>query len=163
MTRLQDRAGATALEERVVSRLRAERLIAPARSRDAVAIAAGLAILSVSLLIAAFLYWPQPVGHEYLLELYGGPEFRVPSQVEARAAEYGDWARAHHNGRARVLGGSELAPAIAILGSSEPEPGPRLLGFFRIAASNEADAVALAKTTPHLRYGGSVAIRPIVG
>jgi hypothetical protein len=35
-------------------------------------------------------------------------------------------------------------------------------GFFIIRAATEAEALGVARTCPHLRHGGAVAVRPIV-
>ena len=120
-----------------------------------------IGIPALAIAIVALIGWQSTnlkvEGHQYILALYAAPD-----NPGGNAKEYGDWARAHHRGAARVSGGDELAPAVATLGSRESPSGPQLVGFFRVAADNDADAVALAKTTPHLRYGGSVTIRPTV-
>jgi hypothetical protein len=36
-----------------------------------------------------------------------------------------------------------------------------LTGLFIIRAASEAEALAIARTCPHLRYGGRVDVRPI--
>lgn len=150
------------IEDAVVRRLRGERLISTGARRGP-SFAIGASLLA-GLAIFSFL---QPAGREppaegtYMLALYGGPGYRAELPGgPGRAAEYGAWARSHSRreaGAASVIGGEELARPVATLGGAAPE----LLGYFTIRAENEQQAVRLARTAPHLRYGGSVVVQQI--
>jgi hypothetical protein len=89
---------------------------------------------------------PEPRGREYLLLLHGG----TPGHVE----EYRRWART-----AGVRGGEKLKDEVTVLGSAEAKRS--IGGFFRIAARNREEAEALARTCPHLKYGGWIELREI--
>lgn len=112
----------------------------------------------------------------YLVLLYEDAAYRAPStsdEVEARVAEYSAWA-ANVHAQGIAIEGEELA-AVAesrTLDGSGGEivetPGApadaagALAGYFLIEASDAAAAIAIARTMPHLAYGGTVVVRPIV-
>src|SRR4051794_17743161 len=96
------------LEDQVVGKLREAKMI---RSKHNWKFAAPAAIALAGVVGLAGLQssWFQPsgsAGHQYILALYSGPH-----SAGGNAKEYGALARAHHDGRARVIGGDELAPA----------------------------------------------------
>ena len=108
----------------------------------------------------------------YLLLLYEGRDFHLDrSDFEARA-EYDAWVESQ---RARGVGihGQALVRHSAHLLSNTPQ-GVRVElgdpasaqgtidGFFIIRVTDEAEALAIARTCPHLRHGGSIAVRPIL-
>ena len=108
----------------------------------------------------------------YLLLLYESRDFHLDrSDFEARA-EYDAWAESQ---RARGVGihGQALVRHSAHLLSNTPQ-GVRVElgdaasaqgamdGFFIIRVTDEAEALAIARTCPHLRHGGSIALRPIL-
>jgi len=75
----------------------------------------------------------------------------------SRAAEYAGWHRRWH-GPAGVAGDEELdEPAPVLGGAGGGDDG--LAGFLLVRAASDADAVGLARTVPHLRYGGMVVFR----
>lgn len=150
------------LESQVVNRLRAEGLIAR-ENRPASSWGVWAAILVVAVVGLASLtrFDPEPQGQLYVLALYAGEGYRAPSLKDrGRAMEYGRWANLHGNGPTAVIGGEELEPTVATLGKGSVASND-LVGFFTVRARSKADAVALARTTPHLRYGGIVTIRPV--
>ena len=148
------------LEDAVVERLRGQGLIA--RRRTAPAMFGLVAILCLGV---AALMIERPVSAQpqriYIVALYGGPSYRAaPAGDRTRAVEYGAWAHEHSRGErgaGAVVGGNELAMPIARFGS----PGPELLGYFTIKAADDRQALALARSVPHLRYGGSVVVQPV--
>lgn len=108
----------------------------------------------------------------YILLLYEGRDFDLdrsrPGDLAAHEAEYDAWARGLH---ARGVGvqGRALALTAHVLHNTpqgvQVESGPAgrddIDGFFIIRVSDEAEAVAIARTHPHLRHGGWIALRPI--
>lgn len=92
---------------------------------------------------------------DYVLLLYSGSD--LTPGVGSRAAEYGDWAHARHEA-GRIVDGHELGRTVTTLGPpADGEPS----GLFVIEASSAAEAARLARTTPHLEYGGTVVVREI--
>jgi hypothetical protein len=78
----------------------------------------------------------------------------------ARAAEYGRWARAAHEG-GRVLGGEALGSHVIDVGRVAAPGGDELVGFFLIQASDRQTAARMAADCPHVKYGGRVVVREI--
>jgi len=110
-------------------------------------------------------------GDRYVLFLYEGKQFvQGPStHQQERIREYGAWAR-RGGELGTVLGGEKLkdggrlllpdgeAVDLPFFGASDSEI---LAGYFVIQTQSYQRAVALARTCPHLRYGGRIAIRQI--
>jgi hypothetical protein len=148
-------------EDMLVDRLRAEGLINPANGRRT-----GMRpILIAVVILAAFglgTLWPPIIGSpayatpRYVLLLYEGPAYRPGS---GRALEYRDWARRAHDG-GRVVGGEELTTTHAWLGPARFDSG-QPAGMFVVEARDAASAVRLARSCPHLRHGGSIAVRSV--
>ncbi|MBV9883703.1 MAG: hypothetical protein JO276_11895 [Sphingomonadaceae bacterium] len=149
-------------EESMVRRLAAEGLInRRARFRPALSLAVAALLIGVFWLGTM---WPtrepdaQPAGPRYVLLLYEGPDYRPTAS--GRAAEYSAWARAPH-ADGRVVGGEELAGEPTRLGPAFTGPIPA--GFFIVEAGDRAALLRLAASCPHLRHGGSIAIRALTG
>jgi hypothetical protein len=93
-----------------------------------------------------------------------------PTSAGYRAiiAEYRDWAMARA-AEGRLVSAEKLSEATRVMTGSgdqvaiaESADTDRVLGgYFLIKARNLDDALALAKTHPHLKYGGEVEVRPI--
>ena len=147
-------------EQALVDRLAAEGLLNRQRRPR---LRPALVLLALAGAFWLGLAWPRlmpggaPEGRQYVLLLYEGPAFRsVPG---GHAAEYGAWARAAH-ADGRVIGGGELGGTPASLG---PPAGaaPPPAGFFIVTAPDSAAALRLARTCPHLRHGGTIAVRAL--
>jgi hypothetical protein len=95
----------------------------------------------------------------YMLLLYEDAAYRAPATPEeqaARVAEYVGWAEDLRE-RGIDIEGEELAPE----GGPEGRLGI-LSGYFLIAAPDADAAAAIARTSPHVRHGGTVVVRRIV-
>jgi hypothetical protein len=108
----------------------------------------------------------------FLLLLYEDGSYRAPvtpAEQEARVAEYSAWAAALRE-RGIEVEGEELAPpgeADRLAGAEAGWGAPAgaagtLAGYFLVEAEDQPAAVAIARTTPHLRYGGTVVVRRVV-
>ncbi|HEX6884104.1 MAG TPA: zf-HC2 domain-containing protein [Planctomycetota bacterium] len=106
------------------------------------------------------------LGERYLLLLREPEGFGAelgPAQQAALVERYARWARSLG---ARCLGGEELAPErLELLAEAEaprePSGGERVGGYFVLAARDRAEALAMARTCPHLEQGGSIEVRRI--
>lgn len=105
----------------------------------------------------------------FALFLYEGPEYQqpAPGEMDARVREYATWARTEHAG-GTIEGGEKLkeedAVAIEPDGSARvvsPQDQPRLGGYFLIRAADQHSALAIARSCPHVRYGGRIVLREI--
>ena len=103
-----------------------------------------------------------PAG-QYVLLLYGAPPGDTGVVHAAREREYGRWASALDGG-AHWVGGNELHDVVAQLGgppSMQDAALERLAGYFVIAAASPQRATEVARTCPHLKYGGRVVVMTI--
>ena len=133
------------LEERIVARLY------PRRTRF-FAIAAAIAI-------CAFLGGYAVAGSQseptHILFVHQQQIPVTSEQMRARVAEYGAWAR-------NLQGGERLTSHVWLLEGSRVENAtPTINGYFLMRASDDTDALRIARTCPHLRYGGRVELRRI--
>lgn len=119
---------------------------------------------------------PAGTVERYLLLLYEDAAYRAPATPEeqaARVAEYGSWV-ADLRERGIDIRGEELAPGAESARLDGRERGVReavgapaselgiLSGYFLVAVADADAAVGIARTTPHLRHGGTVVIRRVV-
>jgi len=151
----------------IVERLRARGAFRrpPRRWRTGLAAAAALVLAFLAGLLASRTGPEAPPGRgdAYLLLLLGGEEGPDPA---AQVAEYAGWARALAS-EGKVLGGEKLAPEGVRLDAGVPamalpvRPREDLGGFFIVTAGSAAEAEEIARSCPHLRYGGSIVIRRI--
>jgi hypothetical protein len=123
-----------------------------------------------------------PEGNQYMLLMFmhnepghAAPDApAAPMSDEAKAAyarvidEYRDWAIARE-AEGCLVGADKLSDEARIMTKNEGEiaiaqtlDDTRVLGgYFTITAKNFDEAVEIAKSHPHLKYGGEVEIRPI--
>jgi hypothetical protein len=148
------------LEDRVVAALRRAGHLPPRRGPSAWRrLAAGVALLIAGVAIGRLTTASPDASSEpgYLLLLYGG---RASVDDEpARFAEYAAWAGSLAD-RAALVAAERLAPAARTIGPS-PAADVQPVGFFLIRADNLDSAAAIAGSCPHLKYGGTVIVRPI--
>jgi hypothetical protein len=134
------------------------------------AVAASLALFALGFGIGRR---PVPAGPpdarpQFLLLLYQKESFPV-TDTAAQVQEYVAWAHALRKEGGMALG-EELADSAQLLTPEQasamrvpvPAEGPgALVGFFIVRAGDADEAGRIARTNPHLRYGGSIVIRPI--
>jgi len=99
------------------------------------------------------------------LLLLGG-DVTPASDGSSRAAEYGDWARTVAASGIAIRG-AELADGGRVVSARGPSAPMAALvaagGYFIVDVETEADAVALAESSPHVKNGGSVVVRRLEG
>ena len=105
-------------------------------------------------------------GSQYLLLLYEEVGYRDDRPVQETVAEYARWAdslRGHRLlTRAHKLDEEQMAlfrtqPAMAeVPAMSEPT------GLFIVRAGSSDEAAAIARTSPHLKYGGRIVLRKLL-
>ncbi len=155
----------SALENRIVGALRREKLIrtsTPWYLRHSAATGGLVLLLAIFLLAGQVERTALTDGEPYMLALYTGPSYQHPQtgEARARAEEYGRWAASHRDGAATVVGGEELGGTVASFGPPVSGVG-KIAGFFLVRAASREDAVALARSSPHLRHGGTIMVREI--
>ena len=106
----------------------------------------------------------------YILLLYEGRDFRLGPSLAAAEAEYNAWADSLQAGGVGVQGRALVHTAqllrntpqgVRVESVDEASPQGMIDGFFIIRVMDEAEAVSIARTHPHLRHGGWIVLRPI--
>jgi hypothetical protein len=162
------------LEARVRRTLRARGLLAGrgTRWRPLLAVAA-----AVTLMLGGYAVGkraaPVPAGPgagRYVLLLYEDADFDTGRPEAEVVAEYSSWA-ARLRERGQLESGEKLEDRLV-----ELQPGPDAAvavvrgapggsdivgGFFIINAADEAEALTIARSCPHLKYGGRVMVRAL--
>jgi len=158
------------LEARVRASLATQRPGAPARPAGPrwpwLALAA-IVILSGIGVLARWQPWrpdAAPTGARYLLLLYESPRYDPGGATpEELVAEYSAWAGDLAQ-RGQLVDAAELGPEEQLLGGvaeSTRAAAGGITGFFLVRAADPKAAAAIAATCPHLKYGGTVAVRPL--
>ncbi len=152
------------LEQRTIAALRARSLLRNPRPSWRVRpagwlVAAGIMAMAFVSGFAAGRAGTEPARPEasFALMLYGSVGGDSAQQL-LRAAEYGRWARAAHEG-ARVVGGEALGDHVGDAGVAGAADD--LVGFFLVQARDREAAARLAADCPHVKYGGRVVVREI--
>ena len=171
------------LENHVVEALRAQGTIRPGGSRLVFRLALTAAAAAIGVFLIGFTLGRSsarpPTGNageegaQWLLLLYsdGGFEMPLPAQEAARRAEYASWPR-QLAARGVLVGGRELAADETLLMggcgdslvvSASARSEQRIVrGYFILRAPTLEKAIEIAKTSPHLSYGGSLTLSQIV-
>jgi hypothetical protein len=173
----RDQAPPPELEQRVVDGLRQRGLLGrplpPSAARRS--LLTGIAIAAIFILGVwlgrALPDRPAPAaGARFILLLYEDEGFARGGARESaeRVREYGAWARRLARS-GQLVAGDELGEGgQQLLASTRAEPvgaaQARVLpgGYFVIVAPDEAAALRVAETCPHLRHGGRIVVRRIV-
>jgi hypothetical protein len=165
------------LEHATVAALAARGLLRRPRRRfdAALALAASVLLFAGGLAIGRFggesaSVPPPDERPRFALFLYEGPEYDqpAPEAMDERVREYVAWASAKRTDGA-VEGGEKLKDgadvAIEPDGStravSSPPGESRLGGYFLIRAADQRTALEIARSCPHVRYGGRIVLREI--
>ena len=165
------------LERATVAALTARGLLRrPGRRFDAaLALAASVLIFAGGLAIGRFggATAPAPPADgrpRFALFLYEGPEYDQPAPggMDQRIQEYVAWASAERTG-GTVEGGDKLRDedgwAIEPDGSAgavaSQSVESRLAGYFLIRAVDQRSSLEIARSCPHVRYGGRIVLREI--
>jgi hypothetical protein len=133
------------LRTRVIRTLRARALLAPRRRRLAAAAAAAVVLVAVAATLLLVRPGGRADGTAYVLLLYEDESFAPDRPLRELVGEYTAWA------------GADIGPA-----QPRSELGV-VAGLFVIRAADETGALAIARTCPHLRYGGRVVVHPVAG
>jgi hypothetical protein len=162
------------LERATVAALAARGLLRRPRRRFAAVLALAASVLVFAgLALARFGGEAAPAPDDrprFALFLYEGPEYDQPAPggMDQRVEEYVAWASAER-ADGTVEGGEKLKDGddVAIepdgsAGAVPSPPGePRLAGYFLIRAADRRTAIEIARSCPHVRYGGRIVLREI--
>lgn len=142
----------------------------PLRRFSGLSFAAGLAAALVLLWIGRG--WimtdgiSQPIGDRYVLLLREGEydySNMTPEIMRGRVAEYMNWSN-EWDAKGNPMSGEKLTDEAIRFGPGANEgidPSLTLSGFFVFAADSQTEAEAVAKSCPHLKYGGAIELRQV--
>lgn len=158
------------LEDEVVEALQREGLVAAASPRSRAPLPRLAAAAAAILLFAAGYVLgglsaasaPPEAGGRYLLllrEPSGAPITGAAGEAEF-VREYSTWARERAQAGQLELG-EKLAVTRAVVGGAALDGSTEITGLFIVRAPDLDTARAIAATCPHVRYGGTIEIRPI--
>jgi hypothetical protein len=159
------------LEDRVVEALRGRGLLATkgaasGRSSRVLRLAGAAAVFAAGLGTGLFVSRARApaleAGSLYLLLLHPGPEYAEggPADEAARVAEYAAWAGELRR-RGKLVQAERLHRGAHVLHGGAAVPGEGPQGFFLVRARDLEEAEAIARTCPHLRHGGRVAVQAV--
>jgi hypothetical protein len=160
------------LEQATVALLAARGLLRPPgrRFRAVLALAASVLVFVGGMMVGRFGTTSAPTEPEdqrprFVLFLYEGPEYDQPppGAMDERVREYSAWAGEERR-EGTVEGGEKLKDGDDVVIGAGEAPGAeefRLAGYFLIRAADQGSALAIARSCPHVRYGGSIVLREI--
>ena len=96
----------------------------------------------------------------FVLLLYAGTD-PIGGAPDIRRREYSQWAR-DLSSRGIAISGEELSEDAREVGPGRPS-GDLPRGFFVVSAADVEAAQQIASTCPHLRYGGRIVVKRIIG
>ncbi|MEQ9104466.1 MAG: YciI family protein [Rhodothermales bacterium] len=102
----------------------------------------------------------RPAGEKFLITLHEDASFQAPPMQEA-VAEYNAWGGALAERGQFVTAEKLVDEPPAVLPAVDAASGPVMTGFYIIRAGSRAEAVSIAETMPHLKYGGTVQVHPV--
>lgn len=179
------------LEERIVRALQQQRLLAGGSVRLRTRVLYSMAVSGLVLLaFAAGMYFSNTLSRtpasvedvatsqggnsmntsrqQYLLLVYDSPGFE---QGDGHAAEYGEWFRRYAKDGMLTAGEelhergwtlmSDATHTVNFANNTVRSANGEISGFFLISAPSDDAAKEIAATCPHLKYNGTMELRPI--
>lgn len=148
------------LERQTLAAVRASR---PRRRTTFLAAAAVATAFLAGLVIGRWTAAAPEVAPGYALFLEEGEAYRQPGPegVAVRVAEYRAWAEALDREGRLVLAGQLHDEGLRIPRDTT-DGDVRITGLFVVDAESTEAAATMARESPHVRYGGTVLVRPVV-
>lgn len=152
------------LEDRVVAGLKQRSLLRPRSQSPWLNAAAAVFLLAsgfgIGRMTSQIETTPAPAAPQrYMLLLTNGD---TSGDDAARAARYGQWAVEQRSAGREISGERLAASGMAVRPDGESQAlDLAVQGFFIVSASSLEDAAAVARSSPHVRDGGTVIVRPI--
>ncbi len=148
------------MEEETISKLKSEGLI---QSQNKIIwvyrIAASLAFFVLGYTVYPYLNRNDNPTYNYMLVLYEDSNFN-PESPEVMFNEYSNWMQSiYQNGMA--IDGQEMKPSSMLLDGIEVRNNltKTVGGYFVLRASSQEEAIEVARSSPHLKYGGTIEVK----
>ena len=159
------------LRARVVATLRRRGAIGPRTAhwrRRVISVGAIAAALLVGFVAGRSRIEVEPSGNSFLLLLYEDAGYRDDRYSAEIVGEYAGWADSLGRAGALVLGEKLGDARIDVVGAGASglpaaSGGSGPTGLFIVRAANTDSAAAIARSSPHIRQGGRIVVRPIEG
>lgn len=160
------------LEQRIVFQLESEGLIRKSTSMQrilpwAASIAASILFFFIGSSLAKNNFQEVQINPEqgYMLILHEDERFQPGDPMEM-FQEYAAWMNTINEMGVKITG-QELDNRATVLTTESiqtrgEETVKRTTGYFIIEAESEADALSIAKQNPHLKYGGTIELKPFI-
>uniref|UniRef100_UPI00404AE318 YciI family protein n=1 Tax=Fulvivirga sp. TaxID=1931237 RepID=UPI00404AE318 len=148
------------MEEETISKLKAEGLIQSQNKMIWVyRVAAAIAFFILGYSVFPYLNSNESPAYNYMLVLYEDANFK-PGPPEEMFDEYSHWMQGiYQNGMA--IDGQEMKPASLLLDGADIRNNATKTvgGYFVLSASSQEEAVKIAQSSPHLKYGGTIEVK----
>ncbi|ELR70851.1 hypothetical protein C900_03286 [Fulvivirga imtechensis AK7] len=153
------------VEERLVQKLKNTGLIKDTKSKLmnwTIGIAAAVALLATGAFMGRYLINVAPnaePSYNYMLVLYEDEAFSV-GDPEALFNEYSAWMQQVYQ-KGITIDGQEMKPVSVIIEAEgqNHQPDKKVGGYFVLKASSLDEVIAIAKDSPHLKYGGTIEVK----
>ncbi|MEQ8242030.1 hypothetical protein [Fulvivirga sp.] len=148
------------MEEETISKLKAEGLIQSQNKMIWVyRVAAAIAFFILGYSVFPYLNSNESPAYNYMLVLYEDANFK-PGPPEEMFDEYSHWMQSiYQNGMA--IDGQEMKTSSLLLEGKEVSnaAAKTVGGYFVLYASSQEEAVKVAQSSPHLKYGGTIEVK----
>ena len=91
--------------------------------------------------------------NKYVFAQYGEPHFNSPEEGKEHMSQWSAWVKSLGTAMADPGVPLKATKTVSSKGVTEGDGSNRLTGYSVVAAGSFEDAVAMAKTCPHLNFG----------
>lgn len=148
------------MEEETILKLKNEGLIqSQSKMIWVYRVAAAMAFFALGYSVFPYLNSNESPSYNYMLVLYEDANFK-PGAPEDMFDEYSHWMQSiYQSGMA--IDGQEMKPSSLLLEGTEVknEASKRVGGYFVLSANSEQEAIRIAQSSPHLKYGGTIEVK----
>ncbi|MTI41250.1 YciI family protein [Fulvivirga lutimaris] len=148
------------MEEETISKLKSEGLIQSHNKMIWVyRVAAALAFFVLGYAVFPYLNSSEEPDYNYMLVLYQDTNFN-PGPPEEMFDEYSHWMQSIYQNGMAIDGQEMKQPSLLLDGADVSNNATRTVGgYFVLSASSQDEAVKIAQSSPHLKYGGTIEVK----
>ena len=148
------------MEEETIEKLKSEGLIQPQnRLIWFYRVAAAIVFFVLGYTLSPYLNRNEDPGYNYMLVLYEDSNFK-PGPPEEMFDEYSHWMQSIYQSGMAIDGQEMKRPSLFLEGAEvKNEASKRVGGYFVLSANSEQEAIRIAQSSPHLKYGGTIEVK----